>query len=84
MFNFFHIWVQNTSNCLNDCTEPILGNPFGISPMDVVTQSSHTADLGRTCGSKDTTPVCLTSGVSCLVHSNSELGFRIQSRLWLS
>lgn len=70
MFDFFHIWVQNTSNCLNNCTQPILGNPFGISPVDVVTQLSLTADLERICGSKDNTLVCLTSGVSCLVHSN--------------
>lgn len=69
MFNFSHIWVQNTSNCLNNCTEPILRNPFGISPTDVVTLLSHTADLERICGSKDNTLVSLTSGVSCLVHS---------------
>lgn len=41
MFNFFRIWVQNTTNCLNNHTEPVLGNPFGISLMDIVTWISH-------------------------------------------
>lgn len=79
---FFHICVQNTKECLNNCTEPILGNPSGISLMDVVTQLSCTAGLERTCGSKDNIPPCLTSGVSCLVQVLSlDLGHRADSGL---